>query len=196
MPRRDGFDPEALIHLGWYLTHNFSLFLIDRPGPAIGPGRSTFYKTMNPVRIGFALFLLLPLFAQCARSGAPVTNGPGGGTAAPILKAGDPQDVAEICAEPERYLNRNVVLSGTIQGYMVAGCSFPEAARTTGLTRGDWLFRTGAECMYVTAGMPPEADMIDPAWSGRGLEIEAKVMADEAGGLYLHYLGSKILPAE
>lgn len=107
-------------------------------------------------------------------------------------QSGDPQDVAEICAEPERFLNQGVTLSGLLHGTMVDGCTFPEAARTTGLTRGDWLFRTGAACMYVTAGMPPEADLIDPAWSGRALRLEATVMADEAGKLYLVYLNSKI----
>ena len=108
-------------------------------------------------------------------------------------KPKDPASVADICEAPGRYADRLVKLKGVFQGYRVADCRFPSAATPEGLTRSDWLFRTGDDCLYVTGGLPSGIDRIDPASLGRRLELTARVARNEAGGVYLRFVEASVL---
>lgn len=107
-------------------------------------------------------------------------------------KPAEPGDVASLCGEPSRYLGKVVKMTGVFQGFMVTECRFPEAASAKPLTRGDWLFRTGDDCIYVTGGVPTGVDTIDPQYVGRRLELTAEVSRDESGKLYLAFREGEI----
>ena len=102
-------------------------------------------------------------------------------------------DIDAICREPDAHAGKALRLQGRFQGFKVAKCAFPEGARTAGLTRGDWLFRTGKDCLYVTGGVPSGVDTIDPSFHGRRLELRAEVARDGDGKIYLKHLESRLL---
>lgn len=105
-----------------------------------------------------------------------------------------PETVADLCKEPARHVDQVVTMTGVYNGFRATDCHFPEGARSTAITRSDWLFRTGEDCLYVTGGVPSEVDRVDPGYLGRGLEITARVSRQESGGIFLHYLKGALLP--
>jgi hypothetical protein len=125
--------------------------------------------------------------------------------AALLLGACGPQDtpeapskdedlmIAEICAESERYVGRVVTLQGLFQDWQVAGCLFPDGAANHPRTRTDWLIRTADDCIYVAGGMPEDLDPMNPENLGCRIELEAEVMQDEDGQVYLVYRNSRRL---
>jgi hypothetical protein len=92
--------------------------------------------------------------------------------------------IAKICAEPEAYLHRVVVLRGFFRGWQVTKCKFPERAAQRPLTRSDWLIQTDNSCAYVTGNMPQGLDPMNPASVGRLVEIKAEIMQTDDGKIY------------
>jgi hypothetical protein len=109
-------------------------------------------------------------------------------------KPPEPASLAEVCAAGDRYDGRLVTLEGVFQGFRIGECSFCDAASRRATTRSDWLFRSGAECFYVTGGIPDGIDRIDPEHGGRRLELKAKVTRNDEGKLHLTYVGGRVLP--
>ena len=126
---------------------------------------------------------LLLLGTRCASDG--------GGTKPEQAK---PEAVADLCAEPARYLDQAVTMTGVYNGFRVADCRFPEGARSTAISRSDWLFRTGGDCLYVTGGVPAGIELVDPGSIGRRLKLTARVSRSEAGEIFLRYLEGALLP--
>ncbi len=102
-------------------------------------------------------------------------------------QAQGPVAIADLARDPARYVGETVTLEGVYQGFDVSACSFPDGARTSGLTRGDWLVRTGGDCMYVTGGVPPGVDPIDPGVVGRAVRVSATVRESDGRSLFLQY---------
>jgi hypothetical protein len=90
-------------------------------------------------------------------------------------------------------LEQLVRLVGRFQGYRIADCHFPVAASAAGVTRSDWLFRTGGDCVYVTGGAPAGVDPIDPAYTGRRVEIRAEVVKSPTGKVVLRLVEGRLL---
>jgi hypothetical protein len=101
--------------------------------------------------------------------------------------------IAEICAEPAHYAGRMVTLRGLFQDWRVTQCQFPERAASHPRTRSDWLIGDGTYCVYVTGGMPEDFDLMNPKSLGWRIELEAMVMRDEDGKIYLEYRNSRRL---
>src|SRR5262245_8242821 len=102
-------------------------------------------------------------------------------------QAQGPVAIADIARNADRFVGHAVTLEGVYQGFNVSACRFPDGARTTGLTRSDWLLRTGQDCLYVTGGAPPGVDPIDPGAVGRSVRLSAIVREGDGGSLYLQY---------
>jgi hypothetical protein len=96
--------------------------------------------------------------------------------------------VDKICLKPERVIGRTVEVRGRFQGWMASDCYFPEPARTTPITRSDWLVRTGASCLYVTGGMPSGLSPANPGDIGRSIAVSTTVLRDSDGKLYLSFI--------
>ena len=107
------------------------------------------------------------------------------------LVTGEDLMIREICAESGRYVGQVVTLRGHFQGWQVAECRFPEGAANQPRTRGDWLIRTGDDCVYVTGGVPKDFDPMRPENIGRRIELEAEVMRGEDRKVYLAYRNSR-----
>lgn len=101
--------------------------------------------------------------------------------------------IAEICAESDRYTGRVVTLQGLFQGWQVIKCQFPRGAASTPQTRSDWLIRTGADCIYVTGGMPEDLSPMKPESPGSRIELKAEVKKGKDGRIYLVYRKSRRL---
>ncbi len=101
--------------------------------------------------------------------------------------------IADICAESERYVGRVVTLQGLFQGWQVVQCQFPGGAANIPRTRSDWLIRTGADCLYVTGGIPEDYDPMKLENLGHRIELEAEVMRGEDRKIYLAYRKSRRL---
>jgi hypothetical protein len=136
----------------------------------------------RPVTITALLWLSVLYLGACGAQDKPATP----------FKEEDLM-IAEICAESERYVGRVVTLRGLFQDWRVAECQFPEGAANYPRTRSDWLIRTGDDCVYVTGGMPKDFDPMKPENLGRRIELEAEVMQDEDGKVYLAYQNSRRL---
>jgi len=136
----------------------------------------------TPILIAVVLVSISLLVASCA---------PGGVGAKP--EPAKPQTVADLCKDPSRYVDQNVTLKGVYQGFRAAECRFPDEASGTGVTRSDWLFRTGDDCLYVTGGAPEGIDTLDQGQIGRRLEITARVSRNEAGKFFLKYVEGRLL---
>jgi hypothetical protein len=105
-----------------------------------------------------------------------------------------PETVADLCEAPARYMDQVVRMTGAFNGFRVADCRFPEGASSTALTRSDWLFRTGEDCLYVTGGAPAGIELVDPGSIGRRLELTARVSRREDGRIFLRYLEGVLRP--
>jgi hypothetical protein len=108
-------------------------------------------------------------------------------------QAARPVDIATLFTHPTQYVGQVVRLEGLFQGFRVTDCRFPATASRAGLTRSDWLFRTGEDCLYVTGGAPPEIDPIDPRYIGRRITLDARVIEGETGKLLLRYVEGRLL---
>jgi hypothetical protein len=118
-------------------------------------------------------------------------HGAGGGQLDTAIR-GD-LTIAMIAAEPARYIGRVVTLPGVFLGWQAGECRFPANIASRPRTRSDWLIRTGADCLYVTAGKPPGLDPTNPDHIGRRVVLESREMQAEGGGLYLEYRGNKAI---
>lgn len=118
----------------------------------------------------------------------------GNGFPPPDVEKAAGSTLSEMAADPGRYDGRTVTLEGNFQGWEVSGCTFPEGAATRGRTRGDWLFRVGMNCFYVTGGFPEGLDALFPANIGVRIALEARPARDEGGRMYLVYRSSRRLP--
>jgi hypothetical protein len=102
-----------------------------------------------------------------------------------------PSGGADVFADPAAFQGRTVRVEGVLHGYRVAECRFAPAARAVSLTRSDWLVRRGAGCLYVTGGVPPGVNPMNPAAAGRALELQATVIADPDGRFLLRLVEAR-----
>ena len=133
-----------------------------------------------PTRTLCALATFLIVACSAANSNGDQSNSTGGPPQGPVA-------VADIARDPPRFVGETVRLEGVYQGFNVSACRFPDGARTTGLTRSDWLLRTGEDCLYVTGGAPPGIDPIDPSTVGRTVRVSAIVRQGEGRSLFLEF---------
>lgn len=142
--------------------------------------------------IATLLLALLPPATACTPRAAdadPAREEPGQAQKASAkTKPAKVASIADLCKDPALFADREVTVKGLFQGFQVAECRFPEAASPAGRARGDWLFRTGGDCLYVTGGVPEGIDPIDSGLVGRGLVLTARVSRNEAGKLFLTYV--------
>lgn len=136
-------------------------------------------QTLNRLLVSFLLFL-----GTC-----------GVAPSQPTREKLGPRTVADICEEPAGYPGQVVTLQGVFQGFSADECRFPASASPT-ITRSDWLIRTGADCLFVTGGIPAGLDPFNPDDLGRRMELEATVERKADGKIYLRYLGGKSLGPE
>lgn len=115
------------------------------------------------------------------------------GSGAPDGADAPPLTVSDLCGPPPLPADQSVKLTGLFHGFRVEGCAFPECVAGSSLTRSDWLFRTGGDCVYVTGGAPPGVDLIDPSFAGRPIDLQARVTQDATGKLRLHYIEARLL---
>ena len=106
---------------------------------------------------------------------------------------GQPNSIAELFEEPSEYVEQVVRFVGLFHGFRVTGCRFPAVASAAGLTRSDWLFRIGEDCVYVTGGAPAGVDPIDPRYTGRRVEIRARVVKSPAGKILLKLIEGRLV---
>ena len=90
-----------------------------------------------------------------------------------------------VFVDPSPFNGRTVQVEAVFQGYRVGECRFAPAARSTSLTRSDWLVRRDANCLYVTGERPASLDPVDPSTFGKHLDLRARVIEDDAGKLLL-----------
>ncbi len=136
-----------------------------------------------------------------ATPGAQVAHETGAGSQAlvPALSGAPdgaeaaPRTVAELCGPPPRPADQTVKMTGLFHGFRVEGCAFPDCVAGSSSSRSDWLFRTGGDCVYVTGGAPPGVDPINPSFSGRRIDLHARVTKDTGGKLRLHYIEARLL---
>jgi hypothetical protein len=127
-----------------------------------------------------ALALFLIVACSAANSNGDQANSSSGQPQGPVT-------VADIARDPARFAGETVTLEGVYQGFNVSACRFPDGARTNGLTRSDWLLRSGEDCLYVTGGAPPGIDPIDPSAVGRTVRLSAIVRQGDGGSLFLQF---------
>ena len=104
-----------------------------------------------------------------------------------------PDSIAELFDDLSDYLDQLIRLVGRFQGFRVGNCRFPAAASAAALTRSDWLLQTGGDCVYVTGGAPAGIDRIDPAYTGRRIEIQARVVTSPAGKVLLRFVEGRLV---
>jgi len=95
-----------------------------------------------------------------------------------------------VFTSPAAYLGQTVEVSGMFQGYQVGDCLFAPGARSTSLTRSDWLVRNGAHCLYVTGSNPSGFDPTYPG-ANRSLELRAKVIDGGDGQAVLQLVDAR-----
>ena len=89
-------------------------------------------------------------------------------------------NAGSVFTNPAAYDGQTVRVEAVFQGYSAGDCQFAQGARTTSVTRSDWLVRQGEHCLYVTGGRPPS---IDPSAVGKRIDLGARVIEHEGAFL-------------
>jgi hypothetical protein len=100
--------------------------------------------------------------------------------------------IAAIHKNLEAYRDKTVALDGIFLGWRGDECRM-DAHAGAAITRSDWLFKNGEDCIYVTAGRPQGFDPSDTRQKGRRLRLHAIVRLTKEQKTYLEFVGGKSL---
>ncbi|MDZ7301516.1 MAG: hypothetical protein ONB44_05175 [candidate division KSB1 bacterium] len=103
-----------------------------------------------------------------------------------------PLPIAWICNRIDQYVDQAVELEGIFLGWRGADCHFPANA-SNAITRSDWVFKNGEDCVYVTAGRPAGLDPTDMQQIGHRVQLRAAVRLTKEKKVYLEFISGKIL---
>jgi len=98
--------------------------------------------------------------------------------------------VAAICQNLESYRDQAVTLDGVFLGWRGGECRMAARAGAA-ITRSDWLFKNGDDCIYVTGGRPQGFDPSDARQKGRRLQLRAIVRLTKEQKAYLEFVSGK-----
>jgi hypothetical protein len=100
--------------------------------------------------------------------------------------------IATICETLDAYRDKQVELDGVFMGWRGGECRMPAHA-SQAVTRSDWLFKNGEDCIYVTGGRPQGFDPSDAKQQGRHLQLRAIVRLTQDQKAYLEFVSGKSL---
>jgi hypothetical protein len=140
----------------------------------------------NVISAGALSLALLLIPMGCAQR----TMEPGEEQPSSVPAASQPASTANVFSSPAAYLGQTVEVAGVFGGYQVSDCRFAPGARSTSLTRSDWLLRGGAYCLYVTGGNPSGFDPTYPG-ANRDLDVRAKVIDGGDGQAMLQLIDAR-----